>query len=174
MQSHNQSESGVPPFSPVLREVGSLRILGVVLLSTFLFLAAGDDARVDRLGHQVICMCGCNQVLLECNHLGCPYLSRMKQELTAAVDRGDSDTAITQFFVQTYGTLVLAAPPNRGFNRIAWLMPYLALLVGITLVVFMVWIWRKRPVRVHASVPTPVRGEELTRFREQVRKETGL
>ena len=63
----------------------------------------------------------------------------LKQELNAAVDRGDSDSAITQFFVQTYGTLVLAAPPNRGFNRVAWIMPYLALPVGITLVVFIVW-----------------------------------
>lgn len=150
------------------------RLIAAVFMGALLFLAAGDNARVDRLGHQVICMCGCNQVLLECNHLGCPYLSRMKQELTAAVDRGDSDSAITQFFVQTYGTLVLAAPPNRGFNRVAWLMPYLALLAGMTLVVFIVWIWRKRPVRVHASVPAPVRGEELARFREQARKETAL
>jgi cytochrome c-type biogenesis protein CcmH/NrfF len=151
-----------------------LRLIAAVFMGALLFLAAGDNARVDRLGHQVICMCGCNQVLLECNHLGCPYLSRMKQELTAAVDRGDSDSAITQFFVQTYGTLVLAAPPNRGFNRVAWLMPYLALPAGMTLVVLIVWIWRKRPVRVHASVPAPVRGEELARFREQARKETAL
>ena len=150
------------------------RTIGTVLLSTLLFLGAGDNGRVDRIGHQVICMCGCNQVLLECNHLGCPYLSRMKQELNAAVDRGDSDSAITQFFVQTYGTLVLAAPPNRGFNRVAWLMPYLALLAGIMLVVFIVWMWRKRPIVTHASVPSPVRGEELARFREQARKETGL
>jgi len=150
------------------------RLIVTLFTGVLVFIGAGDDARVDRLGHQVICMCGCNQVLLECNHLGCPYLSRMKQELTAAVDRGDSDSAITQFFVQTYGTLVLAAPTNHGFNRVAWIMPYLALLGGITLVVFIVWIWRKRPVRVHGSVPTPVRGEELTRFREQARKETGL
>jgi cytochrome c-type biogenesis protein CcmH/NrfF len=188
MQSNNQFKPGVPHFpriphacpersrrvSPPLPEVGSLRILGVVLLSTLLLLGASDDARVDRLGRQVICMCGCNQILLECNHLGCPYLSRMKQELTSAVGRGDSDSAITQFFVQTYGTLVLAAPPNRGFNRIAWVMPYFALVSGITLVVFIVWMWRKRPVRIHASVPTPVRGEELSRFREQARKETAL
>jgi cytochrome c-type biogenesis protein CcmH/NrfF len=151
-----------------------LRLIAAMFLGMFLFVGAGDDARVDRLGRQVICMCGCNQVLLECNHLGCPYLSRMKQELTAAVDRGDSDSAIIQFFVQTYGTLVLAAPPNHGFNRVAWLMPSLALLAGITLVIFIVWMWRKRPLRVHASVPAPVRGEELARFREQARKETGL
>jgi len=150
------------------------RLIVTLFTGVLVFIGAGDDARVDRLGHQVICMCGCNQVLLECNHLGCPYLSRMKQELTAAVARGDSDSAITQFFVQTYGTLVLAAPTNHGFNRVAWIMPYLALLAGMTLVVFIVWIWRKRPVRVHASVPAPVRGEELARFREQARKETGL
>jgi cytochrome c-type biogenesis protein CcmH len=151
-----------------------VRLIMVLVTGLLLFLGAGDNGRVDRIGHQVICMCGCNQVLLECNHLGCPYLSRMKQELTAAVDRGDSDSAITQFFVQTYGTLVLAAPPNRGFNRVAWLMPYLALLAGITLVVFIVWMWRKRPILTHTSVPAPVRGEELARFREQARKETGL
>ena len=132
-----------------------VRLIMVLLTGLLLFLGAGDNGRVDRIGHQVICMCGCNQVLLECNHLGCPYLSRMKQELTAAVDRGDSDSAITQFFVQTYGTLVLAAPPNRGFNRVAWLMPYLALLAGIMLVVFIVWMWRKRPILTHASVPAP-------------------
>ena len=164
----------VPRVSLPLRDLGKFRAVCTLLLSTVLFLGAGDNARVDRLGRQVICMCGCNQILLECNHLGCPYLSRMKQELTAAVDRGDSDNAVTQFFVQTYGTLVLAAPPNRGFNRIAWLMPYLALLAGITLVVFIAWMWRKRPVRVHASVPAPLHGEELARFREQARKETGL
>jgi len=151
-----------------------LRLIAALFTGLFLFLGADDTGRVDRIGHQVICMCGCNQVLLECNHLGCPYLSRMKQELTAAVEREDSDSAITQFFVQTYGTLVLAAPTNRGFNRVAWLMPYLALLVGITLVVLIVWMWRKRPIATHASVPAPVRGEELTRFREQARKETGI
>ena len=151
-----------------------LRLIAALFTGLFLFLGADGTGRVDRIGHQVICMCGCNQVLLECNHLGCPYLSRMKQELTAAVEREDSDSAITQFFVQTYGTLVLAAPTNRGFNRVAWLMPYLALLVGITLVVLIVWMWRKRPIATHASVPAPVRGEELTRFREQARKETGI
>jgi cytochrome c-type biogenesis protein CcmH len=154
--------------------VGTFRSLGAIVLFALLFLGAGDNFRVDRLGREFICMCGCNQILLECNHLGCPYLTRMKQELVAAVDRGDSESAITQFFVQTYGTLVLAAPPNRGFNRIVWLMPYAALLVGIVLVVLIVWMWRKRQAPVHASVPAPVRGEELDRFREQARKETTL
>ena len=174
MLPSNQNRHGVPHFSPFWREVGAHSHLGSVLLFVLLFLGAGDNARVNRLGRELICMCGCTQTLVGCNHLNCPYRGPMTQQLTAAVDRGDSDKAITQFFVQTYGTLVLAAPTNRGFDRIAWVMPYLALLIGMTLVVLIAWMWRKRPVRVHASVPTAVRGEELTRFREQARKETAL
>jgi cytochrome c-type biogenesis protein CcmH/NrfF len=160
--------------SLLLRDLGKFRALGTLLLSAVLFLAAGDNARVDRLGHQMICMCGCNYILLECNHLHCPYLTPMREELDAAVARGETDSTILQSFVEKYGPVVLAAPTKLGFNRVAWIMPYLALPVGITLVVFIVWMWRKRPVRVHTSVPTPVRGEELARFREQARKETGL
>jgi len=156
-----------------LRDMGTFRRLGVLFVMALLFLGA-DTSRVDLLGHQVICMCGCNQVLLECNHLGCPYLSRMKQELTAAVDRGDSDKAVIQSFVQTYGTLVLAAPTTHGFDRVAWIMPYLALLAGITLVVLVVWTWKKRPARIHASVPSPVHGDDLARFRDQARREADL
>jgi cytochrome c-type biogenesis protein CcmH/NrfF len=158
----------------VPRDLRRFRRLATLLVMTLLFLSAGNDSRVDRLGHQVICMCGCNQVLLECNHLGCPYLTRMKQELSSAVNRGDSDSTVIEYFVQTYGTLVLAAPTNSGFNRVAWIMPYLALLGGITLVVFVVWFWRKRPAAPHASVPAQVEREELARFREQARKETTL
>jgi cytochrome c-type biogenesis protein CcmH/NrfF len=81
---------------------------------------------------------------------------------------------VLQWFIQTYGTTVLPVPTNVGFNRIAWIMPYLALVLGIGLVVFIVSVWKKRPLAVHASVPTAIRGAELDRFREQARRETQL
>ena len=31
----------------------------------------------DRLGHQLVCQCGCGQILLECNHVGCPVSGPM-------------------------------------------------------------------------------------------------
>ncbi len=171
---------GVSHFWHLLREVRPfpakrIRILSTVLLGLLVLLGAGDGAtRIDRLGHQMMCVCGCNQILLECNHVGCTYSTRMRNELTAAVDQGASDNTILQSFIRDYGTIVLAVPTNTGFNRLAWIMPYLALVVGITLVVFIVWAWRKRPLAIHASVPASVRGTELDRFREQARKETDL
>ena len=152
-----------------------LRLIPALLLGVLLLLGAGDDsARIDRIGHQLMCVCGCNQVLLECNHVGCSYSTRMRDELTAAVTRGDSDNGVLQWFIQTYGTTVLTVPSNRGFSRIAWIMPYLALVLGITLVVCIVWIWKKRPLKIHAGVPTPIGGAELDRFRRQARQETEL
>ena len=152
-----------------------LHLLPALLVGVLLLMGAGDDsARIDRIGHQLMCVCGCNQVLLECNHVGCSYSTRMRDELTAAVTRGDSDNNVLQWFIQTYGTTVLTVPTDHGFNRIAWIMPYLALVLGIGLVVFIVAVWKKRPLVVHASVPTAVRGAELDRFRDQARRETQL
>ncbi|HZD30087.1 MAG TPA: hypothetical protein VE779_00345, partial [Candidatus Angelobacter sp.] len=52
------------------------------------FMGADVDARFNKLGHQMMCMCGCNQVLLECNHVGCAYSDRMRNEMTAGLERG--------------------------------------------------------------------------------------
>ena len=172
----------VLPFSMPLREAGSLkaipkfRLLSAVFLGALLLLGAGDDsARIDRLGHQMMCVCGCNQILLECNHIGCSYSSRMRNELVAAVDAGNDDGSVLQMFIQKYGTTVLASPATVGWvNRTAWIMPYAALAFGILLVAFIVRVWRNRPLPAAAGVPAPVAGAELDRFRAQARKETDL
>jgi cytochrome c-type biogenesis protein CcmH len=153
-----------------------VRLLSSIFLGLLLLLGAGDDsARIDRLGHQMMCVCGCNQILLECNHVGCTYSSRMRNELVAGVDAGDSDGTILQAFIQKYGTTVLAAPTLTGWvNRAAWVTPYAVLVLGILLVAFVVRAWKNRPLPVAVGVPARVAGAELDRFRAQARKETDL
>jgi cytochrome c-type biogenesis protein CcmH len=178
-----QKKIRVPHFWRPLREVElsgrRLRFLPAVLVGVLLLMGAGDDsgrsARINRLGHQMMCVCGCSQILLECNHVGCSYSSRMRSELIAGVDAGDSDGAVLQTFIQKYGTTVLAAPTMMGWvNRAAWIMPFAALGIGILLVAFVVRAWRNRPLPAPAGVPAPVAGAELDRFRDQARKETEL
>jgi cytochrome c-type biogenesis protein CcmH/NrfF len=96
----------------------------------------------------------------------------MRGELIAAVDRGDSDDLTLQAFVQKYGPTVLAAPTKSGFNWVAWVAPYVALALGLLWVGYVAHVWRSRPLLKPADLPVPVRGAELERFREQVRKET--
>ena len=153
------------------RRVSSAALLGLAVI--VLMGASDEDARFSSLGHKLMCVCSCNQVLLECNHVGCNYSDRMRGELAAGMQRGDSDSLILQAFVQRYGPTVLIAPTTTGFNRIAWIMPYLVLVLGLTAVVFIVRAWKMRPAALPSGA-APVSGPELEHFREQARKDTDL
>jgi cytochrome c-type biogenesis protein CcmH/NrfF len=147
--------------------------VGLLCLAIFAFLGAGDEnARFNDLGHRLMCVCGCNQILLECNHVGCSYSDHMRAELIAAVERGDNDSMVLQTFVQKYGTTVLSAPTQTGFNRVAWIMPYLALVLGLGVVTMVVRAWARKAVarRIASGPPDPA----LEAFRTQAQRETEI
>ncbi len=149
--------------------------VGLVLIALLTLLGVSDDdARFRDLGHHLMCVCGCGQVLLECNHVGCQYSDRMRVELAAALDRGDNDDLTLQSFVQKYGTTVVAAPSTSGFGRVAWIMPFAALLAGMATLVLIVRAWKARPTPALADGIKPVKGADLERFRDQANKETDL
>jgi cytochrome c-type biogenesis protein CcmH/NrfF len=168
------TEYRVPSSERPLRKFAALAILGFIVV---LFMGAGDDSsgRFDNLGHKLMCRCGCNQVLLECNHVGCTYSDGMRNELIAGLQRGDSDDLVLQAFVQKYGPTVMAAPTTTGFNRVAWIMPFVALTGGLLLVVVIVKSWNTR----RAVAVVPARGaspdaRELDELRRRVHQETEL
>jgi cytochrome c-type biogenesis protein CcmH len=147
----------------------------ILLSAVFFLLGASDPAtRFNEIGHQMMCICGCNQILLECNHVGCPASDGMRNELMAAVTRGDSDSLVQQSFVQKYGPTVLAAPTTSGFDRTAWILPAVALVLGFGIIILIVRAWKNRPEPALAGGLRPVRDAELERFREQARKETEI
>jgi cytochrome c-type biogenesis protein CcmH/NrfF len=144
-------------------------------VAVLVFMGAGDDsARFKDLGHRMMCTCGCGQVLLECNHVGCQSSEKMRNQLLAALDRGNNDDLILQGFVQDYGPTVIAAPTATGFNRVAWIMPFVALALGISFVVYVVRSWKDRPAPALADGITIPRGSELDEHRQRARKETDL
>jgi cytochrome c-type biogenesis protein CcmH len=144
-------------------------------VAVIVFMGAGDDsARFKDLGHRMMCTCGCGQVLLECNHVGCQSSDKMRNQLQAALDKGNNDDLILQGFVQEYGPTVIAAPTATGFNRVAWIMPFVALAFGIAFVVYVVRSWKNRPAPALADGITIPRGSELDEFRQKARKETNL
>ena len=155
------------------------RVVSIFLFAILLLGAGDDSARFKDLGHRLMCMCGCNQILLECNHVGCTYSDRMRAELVASIDRGNNDSLVQQDFIQKYGPTVLLAPTTTGFNKVAWIMPYAALVFGIGIVCMIVWGWNKRSP--NGGVPSPAGGsggavssDELDNFRKQARSETEL
>lgn len=142
-----------------------------VAFAVALLGASGDTARFDELGHhRIICVCGCNQMLLECNHVGCTYSDKMRQELSAAVQNDPSDDAILQSFVREYGTTVLAAPSARGFDRVAWIMPFAVFFAATFGAAIVIRKWKER----QPTPATPVNSAAFDPYREQARRETEL
>ena len=152
-------------------------VLGMFAIAPLLTTPSGAQQLSDRakqIGGKFMCMCGCNQVLTQCNHVGCTVSASMLKELNQSLDRGGSEDAITQMFVQEFGTKVYAEPPKSGFSLVAWAMPSVYLAFGTVLVVFVISRWRKRPVaadRSAGSVPQ-IPPELLERARAQAARET--
>lgn len=115
-----------------------------------------SDPRVQKLGRQLMCMCGCNQILIECTHAGsndCAMHDSEMAELAQRVARGESNSLILQSFVQEYGPQVLVVPPAHGFDLTAWLMPIFASLIGLSLAIVVVQRWRERGRRHAVAAP---------------------
>jgi cytochrome c-type biogenesis protein CcmH len=144
-------------------------VFGIVPL-----LAQQQSDRVKTVGSRFLCMCGCNQVLTQCNHVGCTVSTSMLKELGGWVARGDSDAAITAAFVKEYGTTVYAEPPKSGFSLVAWSMPAVYFLFGAILVILIIRKWRSRPATVLHTAPggMAVSSEAMDRARAQAARET--
>jgi len=154
--------------SKLLFRIAQLALLAILAM---LFVGADTDARFNKVGHELMCVCGCNQVLLECNHVGCQYSDRMRNELMAGLERGDSDSLIRQSFVQKYGNTVLAAPTQSGFNVVAWIMPFAVFIVATGMAVWLIRLWKSRAVAqpvTHPNLPA----EQLDALRQKARQET--
>ncbi len=147
-----------------------IAVIGAIAFSMLGF-QTDTRARYTKLGHEMMCMCGCGQVLLECNHVGCTVSDKMAKQLHARLDQGMTDDQIKQAFVEEYGTVVLAAPTKKGFDLVAWIMPFAVLVLSIGGVAYVVRLWKNRPRAAGAAVVGGT-SHELDELRRRAREET--
>jgi cytochrome c-type biogenesis protein CcmF len=97
---------------------------------------------------EIVCICGgCgHQNLSDCRKDPCPTSAQMRTELASLIDQGKNHDEIIQWFVEKYGSQeVLGAPIDKGFNRLAWLVPYLVGATGAVAVGFAAVKWTRKP-----------------------------
>ena len=145
---------------------------------TVAMLGAGQS-RYDRLGHELMCSCGCGQVLLECNHVSCPSSPVMIRELHGLMDDGKTDVQIENWFVAKYGAIILAAPIRGGFDNAAWIVPIAVFILATAGTFVVVWLWKRRALRLvgegngfGGGFPTPSASPEDAALRDRIRRET--
>jgi cytochrome c-type biogenesis protein CcmF len=117
-----------------------------------------------KLHDEIGCTCGgcAHEPLSKCI---CSQADHMRAEVREQVDLGKSHDEIVNYFIanreQIGGKDVwgdqqfLVSPLDKGFNRVAWLFPYLLGATGVLGVGFVAMKWSKHPHDAAPADPTP-------------------
>lgn len=73
-----------------------------------------------------------------------PIARLMKARIRERIAAGDTKSEIKAYFVDQFGDGVLAVPPRKGFDWIAWLLPLGGLAIGAVGVGVLAWRWSRR------------------------------
>ena len=170
------------PLATPLRLTFWIRAVEVSVLAVAICFSLGAtdaSARFNNLGHRLMCTCGCAQLLGECNHVGCPESGHERNELTAAIASGLSDQQILDAFAAKYGATVLAAPPTKGFDLVAWIAPFAVFAAALLGTILLIRRWGGLGGKTQtaagvagASDPAEIGPAEQERM-ERIRRETG-
>jgi len=156
--------------------------------------ASTEKQRYENLGGKIMCTCSCSQMLLKCNHVGCPNSARMIFELrtlvsdrplgassvsepgvqastpTSETERTDED--VLNWFRKNWGVTAVVEPSSHGFELIAWILPPLALGLGLLVGIFLVRSWKLRTAPVAATDLNL--NPDLEAFRSRAHRETEI
>ncbi len=155
------------------------RLLQSATLASILLLTLGatDPAhRFEKIGHEMICTCGCGQILLECNHVGCPVSGPMITELHDQLTDGGTNTSILNWFAAKYGPTVMAAPMRGGFDNVAWIMPFAVFFLATIGTGVVIRTWKLRGTNPGAPFQSLASetwvSPETNALRDRIRRET--
>ncbi len=122
-----------------------------------------------ELYRSLICMCGtCGRQLV--GVCACGYAAQMREEISNLVNQGKTKEDVIQYYIAKYGSQEpLAAPIDKGFNRLAWFLPYLVGVGGAVAVGLVAIRWSRRPARAAVNSTRELDGELETRLDDELR-----
>jgi len=147
----------------------------LVVAICFSLGAATPASRMNTLSHQLMCQCGCAQLLGECDHVGCPDRDQELSELTTDMAAGLTDHQIMDAFVAKYGATVLAAPTTKGFDLVAWVAPFAVFAAALLGTILLIRRWGGLGGKtLEAATATAESSDPADRERlERIRRDTG-
>lgn len=83
-----------------------------------------------------------------------PIADRMRTFIRQRIAAGDTKSEIKARLVAQFGESVLASPPRRGFNLLAWLLPLAGIAVGGVALGFLVRRWSRARTEPGATEPS--------------------
>ena len=118
--------------------VGAVTLVMPLTASAQLLEGARQEVNVPTtqleidMRRSLVCMCGSpgcgKKILAECT---CATAAATREELKRLLAEGLTRDEVLQFYIDKHGSQeALAAPLDEGFNRLAWLFPYLLATTG--------------------------------------------
>ena len=159
------------------------RALALLCLLALLALARAPAARADALddqvrtiGKELRCPVCAGETVADSN---AAVAVQMRGVIRQKLETGETADQIKAYFVARYGPEILLTPQTSGFTLGVWIMPIVALLVGLGVVFAVLRSWSRRgmddtpePTAPETSAPSLSEGddarleEELARFRQ--------
>ena len=144
------------------------RALALALILLAVLPAAGMAYSVGDVARQVRCPT-CNTPLDVSN---APVAVDMKRYIAEKRDAGWSQQEVIDGLVDEFGRGVLATPPKSGFDLIAWIVPALAVGLGLAAIPFITRAWARRPRTAPGPEAPPPSDDEARRLDEELRRRT--
>lgn len=146
--------------------------LAVLALTAASALAAQPKTSLEQVGRKVYCLCGCVTTLNHCPHLPsqCESRAEMTGLILQDIKQGKGDPAILNDLTRRYGVKVLAAPPARGFDLAAWVLPGFGLMIGLAAVILIVSRLRKRPSSLPPQAPEAIDAKVMAAVEEEMNR----
>ncbi len=91
-----------------------------------------------------------------------PAAQAMQTKVELMLAAGYSEAQVLEYFETSYGEFIRLSPKPQGFNLVVWILPIVALVLGVGLVV--------RRVKAGPAAET---SDELEAFRQRVREQVG-
>jgi cytochrome c-type biogenesis protein CcmF len=99
-----------------------------------------------ELEGEILCTCGCRRPMNDCPmEPNCHGLDAQRAKLDTYTGQGMNRDQVLAAFAADYGTqAILARPIDKGFNRLAWFVPYLVGACGALLALSVARRWSRR------------------------------
>lgn len=96
-----------------------------------------------------------------------PSALDMKEYIREKADEGWTAEQIKDSLVAQFGREVLATPPKEGFDLVAWLVPGIAVALGLAAIPFVTRVWARRG----GARPAPAGADATAEERDRLQRE---
>lgn len=127
-----------------------------------------------EIQNELACFCGCGMTIQGClGGMTCGESRAVSKEVASFLAIGKTKAEVLQAMVVKYGERILAAPTKEGFNLTAWILPFVALIVGGFIVAKVISGWKQQAQRT-AALPAAKTEERASADPYQERLEREL